>query len=205
MAVIATVEALEALYGPPVEASLVKEADHATPHYRVLIEASPFLVLATAGPEGLDCSPRGDRPGELVRVSDDGRTLWLPDRRGNNRVDSLRNVVRDPRCALLFLIPGSGTTLRANGRAHLDDDPDLLASFAVDGKPPRLVLVFRVEVMYFQCARAVARSALWDAASRVDPAAIPSPGAILAGMTASRVGGETYDRAWPERAAATMW
>src|SRR3712207_9505259 len=112
MPVIRSVEELEALYGKPVEASIVKEVDRITPHYRSLIEASPFFVLATAGPEGLDCSPRGDRPG-FVRIADE-RTLMLPDRRGNNRVDSLRNIVRDPRAALLFLIPGSGTTLLAN-------------------------------------------------------------------------------------------
>src|SRR3712207_5840903 len=114
MTIIRTVEELEALYRQPVGASTVKEVDRITPHYRLLIEASPFFVLATSGPEGLDCSPRGDRPG-FVRVADE-RTLMLPDRRCNNRLDSLRNIVRDPRAALLFLIPGSGTTLRANGR-----------------------------------------------------------------------------------------
>jgi predicted pyridoxine 5'-phosphate oxidase superfamily flavin-nucleotide-binding protein len=128
---IETVDALEAIYGAPNLASTAKVADRITPEYRRLIEASPFLVLATVGPEGLDASPRGDARG-LVRLADD-RTLLLPDRRGNNRVDSLRNIVRDPRVGLLFLIPGSGTTLRVNGRAHLSIDPDLLASFAVEG------------------------------------------------------------------------
>jgi hypothetical protein len=203
MTVIRSVEELEALYGQPVEAATVKEVDRITPHYRRLIEASPFFVLATLGPEGLDCSPRGDRPG-FVRIADD-RTLMLPDRRGNNRVDSLRNIVRDPRAALLFLIPGSGTTLRANGRAHLDTDPDLLASFAVDGRAPRSVIVFRVEAIYFQCARAVLRAALWDPGSRVAPESLPSPGRILAELTAERVGGEGYDREWPERARNSMW
>ena len=203
MSVIRSVEELEALYDRPVEASIVKEADRITPHYRQLIEASPFFVLATVGPEGLDCSPRGDRPG-FVRIADE-RTLMLPDRRGNNRVDSLRNIVRDPRAALLFLIPGSGTTLRANGRAHLDTDPELLASFAVEGKAPRSVVVFRVETIYFQCARAVLRAGLWEAESRVPPESLPSPGRILAALTAERVGGEEYDRAWPERARNSMW
>jgi PPOX class probable FMN-dependent enzyme len=203
MSVIRSVEELEALYGEPAEPSLVKEVDWITPHYRRLIEVSPFFVLATSGPEGLDCSPRGDRPG-FVRVADE-RTLMLPDRRGNNRVDSLRNIVRDPRVALLFLIPGSGTTLRANGRAHLDTDPDLLASFAVEGKAPRSVIVFRVETIYFQCARAVIRAGLWDPESRVAPESLPSPGSILAALTAERVGGTDYDRAWPERARNSMW
>src|ERR1700704_5471264 len=121
MPIITTVEELEALYGQPLEASLIKEVDHVTPQYRALMDASPFAVLATSGPEGLDCSPRGDQPG-FVRVVDP-QTLMLPDRRGNNRTDSLRNIIRDPRMALLFLIPGSGSTLRVNGRAHVSVDP----------------------------------------------------------------------------------
>jgi len=185
------------------ETSTVKEVARITPHYRALIEASPFAVLATAGPEGLDCSPRGDRPG-FVRVADE-RTLLLPDRRGNNRVDSLRNIVRDPRAALLFLIPGSGTTLRLNGRAQVSVAPDLLASFAVEGQAPRSVLVIAVEAVYFQCARAIVRSRLWEAEARVDPRSLPSPGDILAELSAGRVGGEAYDREWPERAAKSMW
>lgn len=201
---ITTLEALEALYQPaPVAASTVKVADHITPHYAALIEASPFLALATVGPEGLDCSPRGDLPG-FVRIADP-KTLMLPDRRGNNRIDSLRNIVRDPRVALLFLIPGSGTTFRVNGRALLSADPELLESFAVDGKPPRTVMVVTVDEAYFQCARAIVRSGLWKAESHVDPATLPSPGAMLATVTAGEVGGEAYDREWPDRAAKTLW
>lgn len=203
MTVIDTVEALESLYGMPGEASLVKEADWITPEYRTLIEASPFVVLATGGPEGLDCSPRGDRPG-FVRIHDE-RTLMLPDRRGNDRVDSLRNIIRDPRVGLLFLIPGSGTTLRINGRAAIAADPDLLASFAVENKAPRSVLVVTVETVFFQCARAIVRSELWNPDKRVDPKSLPTPGKILAALSSNRVGGETYDRDWPGRAARTMW
>ncbi|CAN5475801.1 pyridoxamine 5'-phosphate oxidase family protein [soil metagenome] len=203
MAVIASIAQLEATYGEPGEASLVKEVARVTPHYRELIEASPFAVLATCGPEGLDCSPRGDRPG-FVRIPDD-RTLLLPDRRGNNRVDSLRNIVRDPRVALLFLIPGSGTTLRVNGRAMLLDDAELLASFAVDGKSPRSVIVISVESIYFQCARAIVRSDLWNPQKHVDEKSLPSAGQILADLSERQVGGEEYDRAWPERAAKTLW
>src|SRR5437762_2342486 len=166
MSVISTVEQLEAIYGFPNDASTVKVADRITPRYRVLIEKSPFAALATCGPEGLDCSPRGDLAG-FVRIHDD-RTLIMPDRRGNNRVDSLRNIVRDPRVALLFLIPGSGTTLRVNGRAHLSVDPDLLASFAVNDQAPRSVIVVTAEAVYFQRARAIVRSDLWDPAKHVD-------------------------------------
>ncbi|GIK79152.1 MAG: pyridoxamine 5'-phosphate oxidase [Alphaproteobacteria bacterium] len=200
---ITRIEDLEALYGPPAETSLVKEVDRVTPHYRAFIEASPFVVLATAGPEGLDCSPRGDARG-FVRVHDD-RTLMLPDRHGNNRIDSLRNLVRDPRAALLFVVPGSGNTLRVNGRAQVSADPDLLASFAVEGKAPRTVLVMAVEAVYFQCARAIIRSGLWDPKNHVDPAALPSVGRILAALSDDRVGGDDYDRVWPERAKASLW
>src|SRR5580693_4098670 len=142
VSIIATVEELEAIYGFPGESSTVKVADRITASYRVLIETSPFAALATSGPEGLDCSPRGDLPG-FVRIHDD-KTLMMPDRRGNNRVDSLRNIVRDPRVALLFLIPGSGSTLRVNGRAKVCTDADLLASFKMGGKPPRSVIVITV-------------------------------------------------------------
>jgi uncharacterized protein len=203
MSIIATVEQLEAIYGHPNEASTVKVADRITPQYRVLIDRSPFAALATCGPEGLDCSPRGDLAA-LVRIHDH-KTLMMPDRRGNNRVDSLRNIVRDPRVALLFLIPGSGTTLRVNGRAHVSDDPDLLASFAIEGKAPRTVIVMAVGEIYFQCARAIVRSELWNPDRRVDPRDLPSPGQILAGMSDDRVGGEEYDKAWPERARQSLW
>ena len=203
MSVITSVEDLEALYGEPGEASLVKVADRVTPHYRAYIEASPFVALATSGPEGLDCTPRGDRPG-FVRIHDD-KTLMMPDRRGNNRIDSLRNIVRDPRVGLLFLIPGSGNTLRINGTAQVSADPDLLASFEIDGKAPRTVIVITVGEVYFQCARAIVRSELWNPENHVDPKSLPSAGDILAAMSEDRVGGESYDRAWPARAKASLW
>lgn len=203
MTIITTTEQLEALYGVPGEASTVKETDQITPEYRALMDASPFVVLATAGPEGLDCSPRGDA-GQAVRVIDE-RTLLMPDRRGNNRCDSLRNIVRDPRIALLFLIPGSGTTLRAYGTAQLSIDPELLASFAVKGQAPRSVIVITVQSIYFQCARGIVRSELWNPERHVDPATLPTPGDILASMSQARVGGRAYDEEWPERAAKSMW
>ena len=203
MTFIATIEQLEAIYGQPNEASTVKVANRITPQYRVLIDKSPFAALATCGPEGLDCSPRGDLRG-FVRVHDE-KTLMMPDRRGNNRVDSLRNIVRDPRLALLFLIPGSGSTLRVNGRAHVSVDPDLLLSFGVDGKVPRSVMVMTVDEIYFQCARAIVRSDLWNPDQQVDPKSLPTPGQILADMSENGVGGEDYDRAWPERARHSLW
>ena len=203
MPAITTLEELATLYGQPLAPSLVKEADRITPHYRALIDAAPFVALATGGPEGLDCTPRGDVPG-FVRVHD-AKTLMLPDRRGNNRVDSLRNIIRDPRVALLFLIPGSGNTLRVNGRARIATDPALLESFAMDGKAPRSVIVIAVDAVYFQCARAIVRSDLWNPAKHVDPQSLPSAGQILAALSDNRVGGAEYDRVWPGRAKQTLW
>jgi PPOX class probable FMN-dependent enzyme len=194
---------LEALYDDPVEASLVKEADRVVPVYRAFIEAAPFAALATNGPDGLDCSPRGDAPG-FVTVADD-KTLLLPDRRGNNRIDSLRNILNDPRVALLFLIPGIGETLRVNGRAAISTAPDLLARFAIDGRAPRSVLVIAVESVFFQCSRAIVRSRLWDADSQVARASLPSAGDMLAAMSGNRVGGAEYDKALPERVSKTLY
>jgi PPOX class probable FMN-dependent enzyme len=142
---------LDALYDEPVSTSILKEVDCITEDYRKLIEASPFAILATSGPEGLDCSPRGD-PRGFVRVAD-SKTLIVPDRRGNNRIDSLRNIVRDPRVALLFLIPGIGTTMRVNGRAHLSTDEGLCASFAMKSKNPKCVIVISVERAYTKSRR----------------------------------------------------
>ncbi|RYE38470.1 MAG: pyridoxamine 5'-phosphate oxidase family protein [Hyphomicrobiales bacterium] len=204
MTIVTSVEQLETLYTPaPAAASMVKVTHRMTPEYRRLVEASPFAALATIGPEGIDCSPRGDQPG-FVRIHDD-ETLMMPDRRGNNRIDSLRNIVRDPRCAFLFLLPGSGTTFRANGRAHLSIDPFLLESFVVDGKPPRSVIVMKIDEVYFQCARAIIRSELWNPARHIDPTTLPTAGEMLANITAGAVGGQSYDQAWPERARQTMW
>jgi uncharacterized protein len=203
MSTITTVEELAALYGAPVETSLAKEVDRITPQYRALIEASPFVALATAGPEGLDCSPRGDMAG-FVRIHDE-TTVMLPDRRGNNRVDSLRNIVRDPRIGLLFLLPGSGSTLRINGKAHLSIDPELLESFAVDSKAPRSVVVIEVETIYFQCARAIIRSELWNPDRFIDPASLPTPGQILATLSENKLGGEAYDNSWVDKAKESMW
>jgi hypothetical protein len=159
--------------------------------------------MATSGPEGLDCSPRGDGPG-FVRVVDN-RTLALPDRRGNNRIDSLRNIVRDPRVALLFLIPGSGTTFRINGTAVISADPQLLRWFEIEGQAPRTVIVIKVAAAYFQCARAILRSKLWDAPSGAALRDLPTPGQILQSLSKAEIDANTYDTQWPSRARQTLW
>ena len=200
---ITTLEQLKAIYGEPVGNSLVKELDHVSDHYRAMIEASPFVVLATSGPEGLDCTPRGDPPG-FVRVVD-RNTLMLPDRRGNNRVDSLRNLVVDPRIALLFLIPGVGETLRVNGRAVISTDPGLCRSFAMEDKLPRSVIVVTAERVYFQCPKALVRSRLWDPSRHVDRRSLPSSGQILAAIRPGEIDAEALDRAYPERLKQTIY
>ena len=206
--IIDNINALEAVYdAPPSDASLIKESAVITDTYRTLIEAAPFVALASSGPEGLDCSPRGDLNG-FVRIHDP-KTLMIPDRRGNNRIDTLRNIVRDPRIALLFLIPGSGTTLRVNGTAQLSIEPELLDSFAEHGKPPRSVIVIHIETIYFQCARAIMRAKLWDPASQIDPKSLPSAGDILSEQSIVRnddpFDGGAYDAEWPGRAAKSLW
>jgi PPOX class probable FMN-dependent enzyme len=160
------------------------------------------VALATVGPEGIDCSPRGDLGG-VVRIEDE-RTLALPDWRGNNRIDSLLNIVRDPRVALMFLVPGSTTTMRINGRAVISVEPGLLESFEMDGKHPRSVTVITIDEVYFQCARALMRSDLWNPAHFVDPKSLPTPGTLLKAAKAD-FDKETYDREWADRAAKTMW
>jgi PPOX class probable FMN-dependent enzyme len=202
--IVSTMAELEALYPEPVyPPAKFKETDRITAAYQALVEASPFFALATSGPNGLDCSPRGDPKG-FVRVLD-GKTVIVPDRRGNNRIDSLRNLIHDPRVALLFLIPGMSETLRIVGRATISTDPELCTSFTMQGKAPRSVLVIAVEQVFFQCAKAIVRSKLWDPAIRVDRASLPTPGKILAEITDGKMGGEEHDRAAPERLKATIY
>ena len=200
---ITSIAQLEALYGHASGAAVVKEIDHISAEYRAFIEASPFFVLASNGPEGVDASPRGDEPG-FVRVADD-KTLLIPDRRGNNRVDSLRNIVRDPRVSLLFLVPGVGETFRVIGRASISTDPALTETFVFAGKTPRAVIVVKVESVYFQCSKAIVRSKLWDPSRHVERKSLPSNGTILAAITKGAVGGEEYDRAYPERLKQTIY
>ena len=202
MTIISSVEELKAIYGEVTEASTAKVTTYLTSAYRRMIEISPFVALATVGPEGLDCSPRGDR-NAVVRIEDE-KTLALPDWRGNNRVDSLVNIVRDPRVALMFLIPGSSSVMRINGRAVVSVAPDLLASFEMEGRHPRSVVVVTIDEAYFQCARAVLRAELWNAERLVAASDLPTPGDMLK-ATKSDFDRESYDREWPARAAKTMW
>lgn len=194
---------LEQLYGAVAKSSLMKVTDHIHPAYRPFIEASPFVALATSGPEGLDVSPRGD-PAGFIHI-EDPKTLLLPDRRGNNRIDSLRNILHDNRVALLFLIPGIGETLRINGTAEIRKDPALLDKFSVNSQSPKTVLRISVENVFFQCSRAVIRSKLWDPAAQIERQALPSTGSILSMISHSEIDGFAYDEALPERLKTTLY
>ena len=204
MHVISDEAALTALYGESSAGAIAKEIDYIHPHYQAMIEASPFMVLATSGPGGLDCSPRGDPVGSFVQVLDE-HTVLIPDRRGNNRLDSLKNIVADPRVALLFLIPGVGETVRINGRAAISTDPALLERFPFRGTLPRSVIVVTAERVYFQCPKALVRSELWNPARQIDRKALPTTGTILADITAGKVGGAQYDQEYPERLRTTLY
>lgn len=201
--IIRDIAALEALYGEVNEVSTLKEISYLHPHYAAFVKASPFAVLATSGPAGLDTSPRGDPPG-FVEIVDD-KTLLLADRRGNNRIDSLRNILIDPRVALLFLVPGIGESMRINGTAEISADPALLERFAMAGKLPRTVLVIHIESVFFQCSRALIRSGLWNPAHQLPRTALPSTGEMLAAVTEQRIDGEAYDRELPPRLKATLY
>jgi PPOX class probable FMN-dependent enzyme len=194
---------LEAIYGPrDTPVATIKEIDYISDHYRMFIDASPFVVVATAGPEGLDCTPRGD-PAGFVRVVD-RHTIMLPDRRGNNRIDALRNVVRDPRISLLFLIPGIGRTLRINGRALIRIDLEVRDTFKMEGKIPRSVIVVTVERAYTHCPRALIRSKLWDPSRHLDESALPSQGIMMKALQQS-FPGEEWDRNYERRLKETMY
>ena len=202
--VIETVEELRTSYGEPSERAVRKSLERLDRHCRRFIELSPFVVLASAGSDGrVDCSPRGD-PAGFVAVLDD-RTILLPDRRGNNRADSLTNVLENPYVGMLFLIPGVDETLRLNGRATLTTDPARLEPLAVKGRVPRSGLLVEVEEVFLQCTKALVRSRLWADESRVDrKAALPSFGQMLADHIGES-DGEAVDREIRARVRETLY
>ena len=198
---ITTLDDLHAHYGQPAEAATDKVTPRLTPAYRAWIERARFCILTTVGPDGTDGSPRGDE-GPVVEVLD-ATTLALPDWHGNNRIDSLRNIVRDGRVSLMFLIPGANNALRINGTARLTADAALLARFDRDGKQPRTVIVIRIAEVYSQCARALIRAGLWTSGDQ--SGGLPTVGDMLREITEGRIDARAYDADWPGRAAQTMW
>ncbi len=203
MTIVGTIAELEALYGGLPPGARTKELDHLTPLHRAYVDASPFVLVASSGPDGLDCSPRGD-PAGFVRVADE-RTLLMPDRRGNNRLDTLRNLVVDPRVGLLFLVPGIGVTLRVNGTAQLTTDLELRESFAIAGKLPATVIVVQTTAVYTQCPKALIRSRLWDPEQFRDASELPTVGDIMNLITAGEFDGRAYDEGYPERVRQTIY
>nr|WP_312971696.1 pyridoxamine 5'-phosphate oxidase family protein [Pseudomonas sp.] len=200
---IDTLEQLQALYGVPHERSLRKEITYLSEPYQALVAASPFVVLGTHGPDGLDCSPRGDAPG-FARILDE-HTLLLPDRPGNNRIDSLRNIIHDPHVALLFLIPGVGESFRVNGRATITLEPELLALCEAQGKLPRSVLRISVDTCYFQCSKAAVRSGLWAADRQVERASLPSAGELLKAVMDPQFDVQAYEQQLQERLKTQLY
>ena len=200
MEFIEDIPALEVLYGTPGQPSLRKVADHLTPLYAKWIAASRFCVLTTVGPGGTDGSPRGDE-GPVVTALDPN-TLAMPDWRGNNRLDSLRNIVADGRVSLMFMAPGSNTIVRVNGQARLTADQALRERFVHKGRLPATVILITIGEVYTQCARAVIRGGVW---SGEVAEGLPTPGEILAEVSDGDEGGAAYDAEWPARAARTMW
>ncbi len=198
-----TVADLEAVYGAPNPRSLLKEIDHLNADYRAFVEASPFIVLSSVGAGGTDASPKGDAPG-FVRILNE-RLLAIPDRPGNNRIDNLRNIVEDGRVSVLFIVPGVGETLRVNGTATISADPELLASFAVQGKLPRSVILVQVQTVYFHCSKALVRSKLWERGAQETKPAVPTAGKILQHISGGAFDGEAYDRELPERLKTTLY
>ncbi|MBA4788502.1 MAG: pyridoxamine 5'-phosphate oxidase family protein [Rhizobiales bacterium] len=178
MSRIETLEALRGLYPPATGRSVAKELSWLDPHCRRFIALSPFVLLATCdGAGNADVSPRGDHAGFVV--VDDERTLLLPDRPGNNRLDSLENIIANPAVGLLFLIPGIDETLRVNGKAEVRADAELTERFAIGGRRPTTVLRVQVEAAYLHCAKAFMRSRLWDPAAALPRATLPSMGEML--------------------------
>jgi PPOX class probable FMN-dependent enzyme len=200
---VTSIEALEEIYGTAVERSLTKEIDHISDHYRQFIKVAPFVVVATVGPEGMDCSPRGD-PAGFMRVTDP-KTVMMPDRRGNNRLDSLRNLVRDSRISLLFLIPGVNETMRINGTAKIVTDAALRESFTIQGKTPTTVIVTTVDRVYYQCPKALVRSKLWSTEAQVDRSTLPTTGQMQRALVGASFDGETYDKDYPAHMKRTIY
>ena len=196
---ITSIASLEQVYGKPVERALWKEIDHINDHYRQFIEASPFLILATHGEKGVDCSPRGD-PAGFVRV-EDAKHLLIPDRRGNNRLDSLRNIISNPSVGLIFMVPNAGETIRVSGTAEIIIDEALCESFAIYNKPASSVIKIIVQKAYFQCQKAIARSKLWDASTYINRSELPTAGdmaSYFSQIKGLEFDGATYDKNYPE-------
>lgn len=206
MKTINSIAELETIYGEPIDRALWKEIDHINDHYKKFIEKSPFLILATSGDNGIDCSPRGDLAG-FVRVVSES-CIQIPDRRGNNRLDSIRNILSNPNVGLIFLVPNVGETIRLSGKAEIVIDKELCESFSIDGKPASSVLSIFVDKVYYQCQKAIARSKLWDSSSYIERSELPTAGEMTKVFSASQnkeFDAETYDKNYPKHMKKTIY
>ena len=206
METIKSISDLESIYGSAVPGAVWKEIDHISDHYRQFIEKSPFLILATSGVKGIDCSPRGD-PAGFVRVVNE-KCIQLPDRRGNNRLDSLRNIISNPNVGLIFLIPNIGETIRLSGKAKILADDELCSSFSIKGKPASSVISIDVEKVYFQCQKALVRSKLWDSSAHIQRSELPSTGEMVkefASLNDIEFDGDEYDANYPDHMKKTIY
>ncbi|MCF6326190.1 MAG: pyridoxamine 5'-phosphate oxidase family protein [Devosiaceae bacterium] len=203
MSAISSIADLEKLYGSTSKAASAKVLSRLSKSYASFIKASPFVALASVGEEGIDCSPRGDR-GSVVTIAND-KTLLLPDWRGNNRLDTLRNIVLDPRVSLMFMVPGSEVILRVNGRAIITADKEICTSFEMEGKHPTTVIAIDINEVYFQCARAIKRAQLWNVSAQNAAINLPTAGDMLKEATNGDFDGEEFDKNWPERAEKNLW
>ena len=201
--IISSLEELTAFYEATNPLSIEKETSFLTTEYQAWLSQSRFFALATQGVDGLDCSPRGDKTGQAFKILDD-KTLIIPDRRGNNRLDSLKNIIKDPKVALMFLIPGINEALRINGTAVITTDQDLIDNFVVNGQAPKSVIYVKIEAVYFQCARAIIRSDLWKTDNQQDLAQVPTAGKMMKSAKAS-FDAEAYDKSLPERQNTTLY
>ncbi|HBQ35320.1 MAG TPA: pyridoxamine 5'-phosphate oxidase [Rhodobacteraceae bacterium] len=201
MEYIDNIKQIEEIYGTPGQAALLKVAKQMTPAYRDWIARSRFCVLSTVGPQGTDASPRGDI-GPVVEILDD-QTIALPDWSGNNRIDTLRNLVTDARIGMMFMVAGSNNVVRLNGTARITVDAETLARFDKNGKQPRVVIIIKISEIYVQCARALMRAGLWVDGDLSD--GLPTVGQILKELDSGDFDGKSYDQNWAGRAKDTMW
>ncbi|MDA9278835.1 pyridoxamine 5'-phosphate oxidase family protein [Amylibacter sp.] len=203
MKFIKSINELEKIYGSPSDASLRKVSDHITPTYRKWIQASSLCTLATVGPNGVDASPRGDNSNVVRELNE--KNLLIPDWRGNNRIDSLRNIVSDPRASLMLIVGGANIVIRINGIAKITLDEELIESFEKNTNKPRSIILFEIQEIYFQCAKAFSRSEIWKNDSWPELVDLPTAGQILEEMTNSEVDGSKYDHSWPKSSEETLW
>jgi hypothetical protein len=204
VSIVEDIREIREIYGEPMERTIKKQLPRLEKHSRAFIALSPFLVMATCDAEGrCDASPKGDGPGFVAVIDDE--TLLIPDRLGNNRVDSIGNILQHPRIGLIFFVPGVRETLRVNGRAQITTDPALLGPTTVNGKPPRSGILVTADEVYFHCGKAIIRSDLWNPEKHVARNDFPSLGIVIADQIGQRVEPKEAERMTEESYIARLY